>query len=604
MKILLSADCFYPAQMGGPSNTIYWHAKALKQAGYEVTVVADSQYLPASVPLGQWITLDCGQVMYTRNPFFYLPLNHIRQGWMAIRKADIVHVNSLFYPASLVWVLMSRLVGKPVVWSPHGELSPVALRFRPRLKRVFLTISKRLRLTVQFHATSATEVTHIQQHFGTDARVSEIRSIMELPTFLTPKPVDQSAQPYLLFIGRLHPIKAIDRLISALGSSRLFRESQYSLKIAGPETDKAYTQTLTELVQTLGLSTKVSFIGQVQGHPKECLYANAWLTILPSHSENFGNVVIESLAQGTPVVASIHTPWQLLERERTGSWVSNEPDTLREAIETYLRMPLHEYTGYRERAIRLAQQQFSIATTTEEWNRLYGQLMHAPTAVDFHNTIAAEFNRKYESSKAFRERFQVWTGLFDRYVNPLYHVIDLGCGPGVFSDYLAHKGCIVTGVDGSEAMIELCQQKKTLANVQYILQSLPLTSLVTYAPQDVVLLSSVLEYVDDMKEILEQAYSLLKPNGLLIVSIPNRTSVYRIIERLLFRLLKRPGYFAYIRHTATKAGFNRQLNELGFEPLETAYFSGQDPISRLIKPIAAERYVNNLLVGVYRKRTG
>lgn len=376
MKILLSADCFYPAQMGGPSNTIYWHAKALRQAGYAVTVIATSQYLPASVPIGQWVALDCGPVMYTRNPFFYLPLNHIRQGWRAIRKADIVHVNSLFYPASVVWVLMSRLVGKPVVWSPHGELSPAALRFRPRLKRVFLAILKRLNPTVQFHATSAMEVTHIQQHFGTDATVVEIRSRMELPTFLAHKPVDQTEPPYLLFVGRLHPIKAIDRLITALGTSQLFRESNYVLKIAGPETDKAYVQTLLELVKTLELATKVSFVGQVQGEQKECLYANAWLTILPSHSENFGNVVIESLAQGTPVVASTHTPWQLLELERAGSWVSNEPDKLREAIETYLRMLPHEYTGYRERAIELARRQFSMAATTGDWDQFYGQLLH------------------------------------------------------------------------------------------------------------------------------------------------------------------------------------------------------------------------------------
>lgn len=228
--------------------------------------------------------------------------------------------------------------------------------------------------------------------------------------------------------------------------------------------------------------------------------------------------------------------------------------------------------------------------------------MNAPTAIDFHNTIATEFNRKYTSSKAFQERFRVWTSLFDRYVTPLHHVIDLGCGPGIFSDYLAQKGCIVTGIDGSEAMIELCQQKKTMANVQYVLQSLPLTSPMAYAPQDVVLLSSVLEYVDDMEDVLEQAGNLLKSKGLLIVSIPNHASIYRAVERLLFWLTKRPRYFAYIRPVATEERFNGQLNELGFEPLETVYFSGQDPVSRLLKPVVAERYVNNLLVGVYQKR--
>jgi glycosyltransferase involved in cell wall biosynthesis len=376
MKILLSADCFYPAQMGGPSNTIYWQAKALMRAGHDVTVVATSQDLPPSVPVDRWLTLECGQVIYTRTPHFYVPVKHIWHGWLAIQKTDIVHVNSLFYPASLVWVLMSRLVGKPVVWSPHGELSPTALQFRPRLKRLILRLIKFLNPKVHFHATSATETMHIRQHFGADAVVGEILSRMELPAFVVPTPVTQTTRPYLLFIGRLHPIKAIDHLLIALGASQLFRESDYVLKIAGPEIDKAYTRTLIELVKTLSLAGKVSFIGHVQGEQKEHLYANARLTILPSHSESFGNVVIESLAQGTPVVASTNTPWKLLEIERTGSWVSNEPDKLREAIDMYVSMPTREYMGYRERAVDLARQQFSIGETSWEWDRFYGQLLY------------------------------------------------------------------------------------------------------------------------------------------------------------------------------------------------------------------------------------
>ena len=371
MKILLSADCFYPAQLGGPSNSIYWQAKSLTQAGHNVTVVATSQELPLSILRDQWLIMDCGQVIYTRNPHFYLPIKHIWYGWRAIQKTDIVHLNSLFYPASFIWMLMSRLWGKPVVWSPHGELSPVALRIRPRLKRLIITASARFRREIWFHATSPQEMTDIRRHFGTDAQAVEIRSRMELLERVLPTP---ATPPYLLFIGRLHPIKGIDYLLMALSTSDLFRESTYVLKIAGPETDKAYTRLLTNLVQTLELGEKVSFIGSVQGGQKEHLYANARLTILPSHTENFGNVVIESLAQGTPVVASTNTPWQILETEQAGNWVSNEPDQLRQAIETYLVMPQPDYTGYRMRAFKLAHEQFSIQESAQEWVACYERI--------------------------------------------------------------------------------------------------------------------------------------------------------------------------------------------------------------------------------------
>ena len=368
MRILLSVDCFYPAQMGGTSNTIYWLAKALRQAGHAVTVVATSQYLPSFVPINQWLTLDCGQVMYTRNSLFYLPVRHIWVGWRAMKNADVVHVNSFFYPASIAWVLMSRLMNKPVIWSPHGELSPAALRFRPFRKRLFLEIVRLLKLSVRFQATSHQEEMNIRQQFGPKARIEKIKSRMELPAFISLREV---ADPYLLFIGRLHPIKAIDRLILALSKSILFRESGYRLAIAGPVIDEIYFQTLAELVHKLNLSTKVSFIGPIQDEQKQLLYANAHITILPSHAENFGNVVIESLAQGTPVIASTNTPWQILETEQAGSWVHNDPDTLRQAIDMYLTMLPDDYHQYRMRAADLAQRAFSISEGIEEWEHLY-----------------------------------------------------------------------------------------------------------------------------------------------------------------------------------------------------------------------------------------
>ena len=376
MKILLSADCFYPAQMGGPSNTIYWQAKALTRVGHTVTVVATSQDLPPSVPLNQWVSMDCGRVMYTRNPHFYLPLRHIWQGWQAIVSADVVHVNSLFYPASFVWVLLSQWMGKPVIWSPHGELNPVALTIRPRLKRFMLGLIKRMLIpSIHFQAASKAEADHIQDYFGKAAPVTEIQSRMDLPSLIQPDEATRLTPPYILFMGRLHPIKAIDNLIRALGASPVFRNSDYSLVIAGPQADNDYGSVLAELINQLDLSEKVTFVGLVRGQWKETLYANARLTVLPSHAESFGNVVVESLAQGTPVVASTNTPWQLLEIERAGSWVPNDPESLREAIEPFVLMPPDAYQQYRQRAYALAHRQFDVHEHVGEWEHLYREAL-------------------------------------------------------------------------------------------------------------------------------------------------------------------------------------------------------------------------------------
>lgn len=227
--------------------------------------------------------------------------------------------------------------------------------------------------------------------------------------------------------------------------------------------------------------------------------------------------------------------------------------------------------------------------------------MPVDNAIDFHNAIANQFDRKYESSAAFLQRFRVWTDLFDRYVKITGYVLDLGCGSGVFSQYLAEKGCRVIGIDGSAAMIALANQKKTSANVQYVRQTLPLADPTMYEQQDVVIMSSLLEYLNDTEQILQQVSNLLRPNGLFFVSMPNRLSLYRQIERILFQLTGYPAYFAHLRQRSTEVRFTRQLINSGFNVLQTVYFSSQDPVSRMLKPVLPKQYVNNLFVMVCRK---
>lgn len=228
--------------------------------------------------------------------------------------------------------------------------------------------------------------------------------------------------------------------------------------------------------------------------------------------------------------------------------------------------------------------------------------MSVNAAIDFHDQIAGKFDQKYAISTAFLERVHIWTTLLDRYVPSSASVIDFGCGSGIFSHYLAEKGCTVTGIDGSAAMIALCHQKKTSANVRYVRHVLPLPNDHKHAPPDAVIMSSLLEYMNDVPRMIRQAHDLLKPNGLLLVSMPNQLSIYRRVERLLFRLTGWPRYVAHSRNYATETAFAQHLMDLGFDVLEIRYFSSHDPISRLLKPFLGKKYVNSLFVGVFQKR--
>lgn len=224
------------------------------------------------------------------------------------------------------------------------------------------------------------------------------------------------------------------------------------------------------------------------------------------------------------------------------------------------------------------------------------------TAIDYHSAIADAFDGKYATSPGFQERFQVWTSLFAQYVPAGSHVLDLGCGSGVLSGCLGGRGCLVTGIDGSARMIALCEKNRQSANEHYIVQTLPLPDPAAYAPADVVMASSLLEYLDDMPALLQQARSILNTGGLLIVSMPNRRCLWRHVERLSYSFTRRPAYFGHIRNVSDVVSFGRELGLLGFDTVDTRYFSSFDPLSRLLKAVLPKPFVNNLFVGVYRKR--
>ncbi|MEI8340606.1 MAG: glycosyltransferase [Verrucomicrobiota bacterium] len=115
----------------------------------------------------------------------------------------------------------------------------------------------------------------------------------------------------LLFLSRLHPKKGCDLLIRAFAKAG----GPLSLVIVGPEEDVNHARELR--MQTEGLS--VFFVGMLSGELKWGALAAAEVFALPSHQENFGMAVVESLAVGTPVLISNKVNiWREIETDGAG----------------------------------------------------------------------------------------------------------------------------------------------------------------------------------------------------------------------------------------------------------------------------------------------
>ncbi len=107
----------------------------------------------------------------------------------------------------------------------------------------------------------------------------------------------------ILFVGRIDPLKGIDRLLMAM-TYLDGRQGPRLVVVGGDDDSEAELERLQELSQELHIQDSVTFVGPVGQEELPCYYSAAHVCVIPSYHESFGLVALESLACGTPVVAA------------------------------------------------------------------------------------------------------------------------------------------------------------------------------------------------------------------------------------------------------------------------------------------------------------
>ena len=326
-------------ESAGPSYSVPALCRGLKNSGCDVSL-----HLLDAIPGG---TLNFAAYSYPSRRFPHWSFGRSPEMYKGLKvlckSADIVHNNSVWMMPNIYPAWAKRGTACKLITQPRGTFSKWAMS-RSRLKKVISGIIGQyaaLRATDMWIATSSEEFEDIRR-LGYRQPVAIIPNGVDLPNYEEMcnnggDDCERNPRRRMFFLSRIHPTKNVETLIRAWG--RLENEFEdWDLSIVGPDKNNSYADEMKALCVELGCK-RISFEGEIKGADKYRFMASADCEVLPTHSENFGMVVAEALACGTPVICSKGAPWEGLVSKRCGWWVDAEESAMENAMREAMSRP-------------------------------------------------------------------------------------------------------------------------------------------------------------------------------------------------------------------------------------------------------------------------
>jgi len=310
MNVLVVSEYFYPRLAGG-EIALWQLCTALSQKGHKIHVVTSrmnntSEY---EVKEGMYIyrPFPSGRSLLARTIFMLKLYLYLRR-FLKLRKVDIVY--NLAYIPTLPATYLASKYGIRAVTSVHSlvgrdwfRLTNPALAAVNYLMEIFILRFGR-HSVMQFPSEDARK----RAPHGSSAKSMVIANPVEttlvkhIKAGTDPQTIRQrldidSGELFLLFVGSLLPVKNVPGLIATL--SRLVVQFKLVIVGEGPDREK-----IEKLVRKLGLEEKVKMLGHKSHEDTLRMMASCDALILPSRSEVFPMVVLETLALGRPVIAT------------------------------------------------------------------------------------------------------------------------------------------------------------------------------------------------------------------------------------------------------------------------------------------------------------
>lgn len=305
---------------------------------------------------------------------------------------DVFHTNCCWLPMSARIAIWAKSRGYKVVYTPHGMLEPWIMKrhyWTKKLPAILLFQRRGMEVVDVIHSTADSEKENLMQ-LGWNKKIKVIPNCVQVEKIKLKTSWTRTKE--ILFLSRVHVKKGINFLIEAVAKLKdeyaaEQKEFLISRCIVAGEGDETYINELRDMAVRRGVGDIVDFVGGVYGETKWELFRKADVFVLPTHSENFGIVVAEALASGTPVITTKGTPWHeiegftnevrrvkcpdVLSRGKCGWWTEIGTEATCQALKEFLQCSESdlENMGYNGR--RLVEERYSCKKIAKEMVDLY-----------------------------------------------------------------------------------------------------------------------------------------------------------------------------------------------------------------------------------------
>ena len=301
---------------GGPARGAFDLSRELVKRGNRVTILTTDLFKPDErYPIKNPEFIEGVEIIrykYISNILAWKHKIFISPGMIKylknhVHEYDLVHLQDLISPQA---IFASRYCKKnqiKYVLTSHGSLywllqnSPVnRLYYKLFGSKIITNASKFIAYTPyelkQYSKVGVNEDAVSIIPPGID--LSPYKELPEKGQFKTKNGIEKN-QKLVLYLGRIHQIKGIDLLLKTF-SNVLKSFDNVKLIIVGP--DDGYLSNMLDMVENLDITNNVIFTGPLYGMDKIEVYVDSDIFVLPSKYESFGNVILEAMACGTPVI--------------------------------------------------------------------------------------------------------------------------------------------------------------------------------------------------------------------------------------------------------------------------------------------------------------